>query len=78
MLFIFGWIQTKEIINNLVKVFKRRHINKFNWLDQNSKTNIGRKLDAFKLVVGKLNKSKQDVVAYYDDVRLCFFTSTCC
>lgn len=54
----------------MIQIFKR-HINTLNWLDINSKTSIGRKLDDFKLVVGKLNKSKQDVVAYYNDVRLC-------
>lgn len=48
-----------------------------NWLDENSKSNVIKKLDDLNLVVGKLNKTEQVVIAYFHDVSWFWLLKQC-
>lgn len=51
----------------MVEIFKRQ-IQRLDWLDLKSKLNLETKADNIKFIAGRLNQSKQDVIAYYNDV----------
>lgn len=43
---------------------------KLEWLDNKSKSNISKKLDDLKLFIGMFNKTKEEIIEYFNDVSL--------